>query len=94
MAWDNVCLPKSYGGLGIKKLKHINKALLTKKIWYIFNSIGEWRDIFVNKYVRRPTIQFLLNNEDIPNGSVIWHGILKARDLAKAKIKWKVGKTG
>ena len=46
---------------------------------------------FFNKYVRRPTIQFFLNNEDIPNGSIIQNGNLKARDLTKAKIKWKVG---
>ena len=30
VAWDNVCLPKCYGGLGIKKLTHLNKALLAK----------------------------------------------------------------
>lgn len=91
MAWDNVRLPKCYGGLGIGKLKNLNMALLAKKIWHILNSIGEWRYIFVNKYIKRPSIQFLLNDEDIPNGYVIWNGILKARDLAKAKVIWKVG---
>ena len=33
----------------------------------------------------------MLKNEDIPNGFVIWNGILKARELAKAKVIWKVG---
>ena len=42
VAWDNVCLPKCYGGLGIRKLKHLNMALLAKQIWYIFNITGEW----------------------------------------------------
>ena len=30
VAWDNVCLPKCYGGLGIKKLKLLNMAFLAK----------------------------------------------------------------
>ena len=31
------------------------------------------------------SIKFFLNNEDLINRFVIWNGILKARDLAKAK---------
>jgi hypothetical protein len=30
VAWDKVCLPKCNGGLGIRKLSHVNKALLAK----------------------------------------------------------------
>ena len=56
VAWDKVFLPKKNGGLGIKKLIHLNKALLAKKIWHIFSSKGEWRDTIVNKYIRRPSI--------------------------------------
>ena len=91
VAWEKVCLPKRHGGLGIRKLTHLNKALLAKQIWRIFNSTGEWRDILVNKYLRRPTLHFTLFNEEIPKGSTIWNGIMKARDLAKARISWKLG---
>ena len=87
MAWDNVCLPKSDGGLGIRKLRHLNKALVAKQVWHIFNSSGEWRDVLVEKYIRRPSLRFLLNDLDILNGSVIWNGILKERDLANSKTK-------
>ena len=54
VAWENVFLKKRYGGLGIRKLTHLNKALMAKQLWHIFNSTGEWRDILVNKYIRRP----------------------------------------
>ena len=30
VAWENVFLPKKNGGLGIRKLTHLNKALLAK----------------------------------------------------------------
>ena len=36
VSWDNVYLPKCYGGLGIRKIRHLNNALLDKKIWHIF----------------------------------------------------------
>ncbi len=91
VAWEKVCLPKRYGGLGIRKITHLNKALRAKQIWRIFSSTGEWRDTLVNKYLRRPTLLFTLFNEDIPKGSNIWNGIMKARDLAKARISWKLG---
>ena len=86
VAWENVCLPKGYGGLGIRKLTHLNKALLAKQMWNIFNRTREWRDILINKYIRRPSLHFILYSEDIPKGWVIWNGILKARDLAKEKV--------
>ena len=91
VAWEKVCLPKRYGGLGIRKLTHLNRALLAKQLWKIFNSTREWRHILVNKYIKQPSIQFTLFSEDIPRGSVIWNGLLKARDLAKAKVSWKLG---
>ena len=33
VAWDKFCLSKRYGGLGIRKLTHLNRALLEKKLW-------------------------------------------------------------
>ena len=31
--WDTMCLPKNLGGLGIKKTKKMNEALLAKAGW-------------------------------------------------------------
>lgn len=31
--WETVCTDKSQGGLGLKKLHILNKALLGKSIW-------------------------------------------------------------
>ena len=92
VSWDLVCLPKCHGGLGIRKIKHLNNALLAKQLWHIFQSTGIWRDILIKKYLRRWALNFLINETKTPQGSYIWNEILKAKPLAKSKAKWKVGK--
>lgn len=92
VAWDHVCLPKCYGGLGIRKIRHLNNALLAKQIWRICQASGEWREIMIKKYLRRQSLSLLLHETEIPQGSYIWNGILKAKALAKSKAKWKIGK--
>jgi hypothetical protein len=54
VAWDKVYLPKCNGGLGIRKLPHVNKALLAKQLWCIFYCIGSWRDTLIKKYIGSP----------------------------------------
>ncbi|XP_026419771.1 uncharacterized protein LOC113315730 [Papaver somniferum] len=39
--WDKVCAPLEEGGLGLKRLSVINKALLMKLLWKILNSEEE-----------------------------------------------------
>jgi hypothetical protein len=91
VAWEKVCLPKKLGGLGIRNLKHLNSALQAKQLWRIFSSQGDWRDIMIEKYIRQPSLRYLLSEIQLPQGSVIWNGLLKARNLARSKVKWKVG---
>ena len=90
VAWDNVWLPKCYGGLGIRKIKHLNNALLEKQIWCTFHSSREWRVIMVENYLRRQSLRFMFSEDDIPHASFIWNGILKEKSLARSKAKWKV----
>ena len=35
VSWDNVCRPKSEGGLGIRKNDEVNRATITKLGWRI-----------------------------------------------------------
>ena len=34
-SWDKLCVPKVAGGLGFKKFKDINNALLAKLAWMV-----------------------------------------------------------
>jgi hypothetical protein len=35
MAWENICLPKEEGGLGVKNIQVLNRATMMKHIWAI-----------------------------------------------------------
>ena len=49
--WENVCKPLEEGGLGIKDVRNINNALLTKWKWRLMNDEkGKWKDILVSRY--------------------------------------------
>lgn len=37
-SWDKLCLPKSVGGLGFRKAKRVNDALLAKLTWMVLNN--------------------------------------------------------
>lgn len=48
LAWEQVCLSKEWGGLGIIRIREMNNALLTKWIWRLGNEL--WRKIIIGKY--------------------------------------------
>ena len=50
-AWDQVCKPISEGGLGIKKIRSMNKALLAKQGWRTYHDNKEWSTIWKHKYL-------------------------------------------
>ena len=45
----------------------------------------------MEKYIRRPSLRYFLNDSNISNGLVIWNGILKEITIGNSKAKWKVG---
>ena len=50
--WDDVCLPKMNGGLGIKKMKVMNQVLLAKAGWRLLqNDSGLWANMLKGKYL-------------------------------------------
>lgn len=40
VAWENICRPKYYVGLGLRLMKNINKVLRTNLTWKISNNFN------------------------------------------------------
>ena len=51
VGWDKVCTPKAKGGLGIRSLVLLNKALLGKWLWrFGLEENNLWRRVVVEKF--------------------------------------------
>lgn len=87
--WDTICLSKSEGGLGIRKARHMNQALLAKVSWRITD--GEkslWADMMRNKYLKG---RVLLDTKTKAIDSSTWKGICHDMKVVKKGIRWVVG---
>jgi hypothetical protein len=72
MKWENVCRPKSYGGLGIINTRYMNISLLLKWIWKLFYGRQDVPWLLIkNKYLKHAE-SILMNNTE---GSQFWNGL-------------------
>ena len=77
--WDKICYPKSQGGLGFKKAKDINNALLAKLAWMIASK----RDSLCMN-ILRSNYKFSkdwLHFEPLKRASPIWKAIEHAKKI-------------
>ncbi|KAL5815317.1 hypothetical protein ACOSQ3_026106 [Xanthoceras sorbifolium] len=87
--WDRVCLPKCKGGLGIKKMKDMNQALLAKAGWRIMQpEVGLWGQILTSKYLKN-NHGFSGSSNTISSST--WKGILHGAKLMKLGLIWRIG---
>ncbi|XP_074347574.1 uncharacterized protein LOC141686438 [Apium graveolens] len=81
MSWDRLCSAKEEGGLGFKKLKEFNVAMLAKQAWRLVNNVNP----MVTKFMQAryfPDTDFL--NASLGNNpSYLWRSILAAHDIIK-----------
>ncbi|KAL0411831.1 UNVERIFIED_CONTAM: hypothetical protein Slati_3772800 [Sesamum latifolium] len=83
------CKSKEDGGLGFKRLRLQNLALLAKQAWRIVvNSQGLAHSVLRARYF--PDNSFFLALP-VSNPSFTWRSILAARPLLMGGIRWKVG---
>ncbi|GJU89779.1 hypothetical protein Tco_1302202 [Tanacetum coccineum] len=61
VAWENVCLPKHEGGLGIRRLEAFNQALISTHIW----SILALKETLWVKWIHIYKLQDYVSNRDI-----------------------------
>jgi hypothetical protein len=82
LSWDSNCKPKSLGGLGIRSMASLNKALLARLGWkLVSNQPLPWVDSFRGKYLKHG-VSFL-NASPSPLSSWLWKGLLRNRKVVE-----------
>lgn len=81
LSWEQVCKPQKAGGLGIKKLKIWNMALLCKLIWAIEKEKESLWSIWINGYYLKG--RSIWDVRCKPGVSWVWSSILKVLDMMK-----------
>ena len=93
--WDQVCLPKEKGGLGIKDIDTFNLALLGKWKWNLMQEKGEiWTRVLESKYGGWRSFH---EPRRAAQQSVVWWRDLKQTlnishqgDIIQSNMRWKV----
>ena len=90
--WEVVCTHKVNGGLGIRKIDLLNKALLSKWIWrFAFEEDILWKKVIGVKYGEEG-LGWRTNEARGAFGVGVWKEILKEANWCWDNIRFKVGK--
>ncbi|CAH9116622.1 unnamed protein product [Cuscuta europaea] len=89
-SWDYLCRPKKLGGgLGFRKIRDFNKAMLAKQGWKLLTEPDSLaRRIFQARYY--PGQSYLttsLGNKP----SFIWRSLVEVQDIIRKGVRWRVG---
>lgn len=90
VAWNKVCKPKYYGGLGINKIRTINRALLFKWLWRFRHKWDSpWQQVIACKY--GVVSEWEANTPVRPYGCGCWRVIMKVAEDFKQGMKFEIG---
>ncbi|KAB1219217.1 hypothetical protein CJ030_MR3G001300 [Morella rubra] len=86
VAWSRICLPKPWGGVGLRKLFDINRALLAKLGWSLLANPDQlWARIIKAKYYRNSTFLSAFFGS---RSSWAWQGLIQVRSLIQKGLCW------
>lgn len=89
VAWENICMPRCEGGLGILQLDVWNKAALGKQLWKIIaNSDCLWVKWAKVVYMKGKSLWTAAAKDNHPWS---WRKILKLRSSMLPHIECKIG---
>ena len=88
-AWDKLCQPKCKGGLGFKKAKDCNKALLAKLTWMVASR----RDSLCMRILgaKYKVNHDWLNRDPPKYASPIWNAIEGAKEIMVKVVCYLIG---
>lgn len=88
-AWDALCKPKRWGGLGFRRIRNFNLAMLGKQAWRI---VQQPNSLMVKLYKARyfPRTSYFEANMG-GNPFFIWRSIFEVQSILKSSYRWRVG---
>ena len=90
--WEVVCKDKDKGGLGLRKLAMLNKALLGKWIWrYACDKDNLWKQVIKVKYGQEG-LGWRPNKANGAVGVEVWKEIWKESEWCWDNMMFRVGK--
>ena len=79
VAWKNICMPKTKGGLGLFDLRARNRSFLGKQLWNVhFKTDSVWIRWIHHFYLSSGTIWTVQAHHST---SLLWKAIISVRDL-------------
>jgi Reverse transcriptase (RNA-dependent DNA polymerase) len=90
-AWDRICTDKEDGGLGLRKLETLNKAMVLKAFWTLVNNPQHtWSQVCMVKYLRDEGSTFWTVVAS-PANSTLWQKIIQTREKILQNYTIKLG---
>ncbi|XXG49241.1 hypothetical protein AAC387_Pa02g3479 [Persea americana] len=86
--WEKVCLPKSEGGLGLRRVRDFNEACLLNLAWTVVSADSLWAIWFRARYIKGPSIWHSSNSR---NGSCIWKKLSSLSTFLQGDSRWVAG---
>jgi hypothetical protein len=78
-SWNSIYTPKILGGLGLRKIKEVNLALISKLGWKLLTgSESPWASQLSGKYLQSGSF---FSPSSLSSSSWLWKGILKSKPI-------------
>ncbi|KAL0287140.1 UNVERIFIED_CONTAM: hypothetical protein Sradi_7131400 [Sesamum radiatum] len=89
VSWEQVCRPKKEGGLGLRRVLHMNQALIFKQIWRLLQE--DQSSIWVAWALRHRLRNQTLWTVKVSTAPWCWKKLVKLSSLIKPGLVYRVG---
>ncbi|XP_031502653.1 uncharacterized protein LOC116265842 [Nymphaea colorata] len=86
--WDRMCMPVEEGGVGIRRLEEVNRAMPASRCCRLLLSGDPWANLLKEKYLRYHS---LWTFKRATNQSWGWKGLRWGWTWIQDKVEWRIG---
>ncbi|XP_019179245.1 PREDICTED: uncharacterized protein LOC109174463 [Ipomoea nil] len=87
--WSDLCVPKKFGGMGFRRVREMNLAMLGKQGWnFLTKPDALVTRVFKARYF--PKCSFLEAKRG-SNPSFVWSSIWESQTMVGKGVRWRVG---